>query len=182
MPRDRRSTSFSASSSLLYGHMRVPPRAGPSTVLWIAMIAFRPASLLWQKTTCSWPKVSRGSKIITFSGIMGPRGWGGESPTKPAIVMEIREQAPHVHSKSAPTLAGSRATPPGRRRPWGRRWLRRAGRRPDAGARRAPAPVADRHGTGTLARLDRTGAGRLPQACARSGPARHAGQAPGHDG
>jgi hypothetical protein len=42
--------------------MRVPPNAGPSTVLWIAMMAFRPASLLWQNTTCSWPKVSKGFK------------------------------------------------------------------------------------------------------------------------
>ena len=53
MPRDRRSTSLTASCSVLYGHMRKPPSAGPSTVLWIAMMAFRPASLLWQKTTSS---------------------------------------------------------------------------------------------------------------------------------
>src|SRR5690606_2201741 len=81
MPRDRRSTSFSASASLLYGHMRVPPSAGPSVVLWIAMMAFRPASLLWQNTTCSWPKVSRVSKIISCSAAAGargarPAGWG----------------------------------------------------------------------------------------------------------
>src|SRR3546814_10579754 len=35
MPRDRRSTSLSASASDLYGHIRVPPSAGPSTVLWL---------------------------------------------------------------------------------------------------------------------------------------------------
>src|SRR5215467_10998871 len=64
MPRDRRSTSFTASCSLLYGHMRRPPSAGPSTVLWIAMMALRPASLLWQKTTSSWPVVASVSKII----------------------------------------------------------------------------------------------------------------------
>src|SRR5690242_11061166 len=65
MPRDRRSTSFSASASFLYGHMRRPPSAGPSTVLWIAMMALRPASLLWQNTTCSWPELEMVSKIIT---------------------------------------------------------------------------------------------------------------------
>src|SRR5579859_2157000 len=64
MPRDRRSTSFTASCSVLYGHMRRPPSAGPSTVLWIAMMAFRPASLLWQKTTSSWPVLAMVSKII----------------------------------------------------------------------------------------------------------------------
>src|SRR3546814_249900 len=74
MPRDRRSTSLSASASDLYGHIRVPPSAGPSTVLWIAMMAFRPASLLWQKTTCSWPKVSRCSKIIDKLRCMARRG------------------------------------------------------------------------------------------------------------
>src|SRR5690606_11686452 len=79
MPRDRRSTSFSASSSLLYGHIRVPPRAGPRTAVWIAMMAVRPASLLWQNTTCSWPKVSRVSKIIACS-----RGRGGHGRARHA--------------------------------------------------------------------------------------------------
>src|SRR3569832_1469277 len=64
MPRDRRSTSFTASPSFLYGHMRKPPSAGPRTVLWIAMIAFSPASLLWQNTTSSWPVLEIVSKII----------------------------------------------------------------------------------------------------------------------
>ena len=40
--------------------MRRPPRAGPSTELWMAMIALRPASLLWQKTTSSWPVCGEG--------------------------------------------------------------------------------------------------------------------------
>src|SRR5690242_2780943 len=64
MPRDRRSTSFTASASDLYGHMRRPPSAGPSTVLWIATMAFRPASALWQNTTSSWPVLAMVSKII----------------------------------------------------------------------------------------------------------------------
>ena len=33
MPRDNSSTSRNASSSLAYGYIRVPPSAGPSTVL-----------------------------------------------------------------------------------------------------------------------------------------------------
>ena len=56
--------------------MRVPPRAGPSTVLWIAMMAFRPASLLWQYTTSSWFEVEMVSKIMEGSGLAdcaGPR-------------------------------------------------------------------------------------------------------------
>ena len=78
MPRLRRSTSFRASSSLAYGHMRVPPRAGPRTVLWIAMMAFRPASLLWQNTTSSWFEVEMISKIMEGSGLAdcaGPGMW-----------------------------------------------------------------------------------------------------------
>src|SRR5690606_39866258 len=51
--------------------MRVPPRAGPSTVLWIAMMALRPASLLWQYTTSSWPEVEMRSKIMEGSGSGG---------------------------------------------------------------------------------------------------------------
>src|SRR3546814_10989237 len=75
MPRDRRSTSLSASASDLYGHIRVPPSAGPSTVLWIAMMAFRPASLLLQKTTCSWPERKSGvlGKSVSVSVELGGR-------------------------------------------------------------------------------------------------------------
>src|SRR6478736_6486093 len=69
MPRDRRSTSFTASASLLYGHMRRPPSDGPSTVLWIAMMALRPASLLWQNTTSSCPVWVIVSKIMVGSGL-----------------------------------------------------------------------------------------------------------------
>src|SRR5690606_38533517 len=98
MPRDRRSTSFSASASDLYGHMRVPPRAGPSTVLWMAMMAFRPASLLWQNTTCSWPLVSICSKIIGCSAAARRAG---------------RKPAPHVMVGMYRTDA--KAAPQGRR-------------------------------------------------------------------
>jgi len=39
----------------------------------MAMMAFSPASGLWQKTTCSWPEVSRVSKIMGGSGArVGP--------------------------------------------------------------------------------------------------------------
>jgi hypothetical protein len=67
MPRDRRSTSFSASASFLYGHMRSPPSAGPSTELCTAMIALRLASLLWQNTTCSCSVCAMDSKIMDGS-------------------------------------------------------------------------------------------------------------------
>src|SRR5687768_18622966 len=70
--------------------MRKPPSAGPSTVLWIAMMAFRPASLLWQKTTCSWPDVARVSKIIADSAAGREMGseclfrivWNGDTAQK----------------------------------------------------------------------------------------------------
>ncbi|MCW0416170.1 hypothetical protein NB689_001924 [Xanthomonas sacchari] len=44
--------------------MRTPPSAGPSTVLWMAMIACSPTSRLWQKTTCSWPVLASVSKSM----------------------------------------------------------------------------------------------------------------------
>src|SRR5436305_10919278 len=50
----RCNTSWRASSSLGYGWNRVPPRAGPSAVEWIAMIARSPEDSSRQKTTCSW--------------------------------------------------------------------------------------------------------------------------------
>ena len=42
------STSFSASSSVLYSHILHPPKAGPMVVLCTAIIAFRPVSLSLQ--------------------------------------------------------------------------------------------------------------------------------------
>ena len=42
IPLDNLKTSTSASSSLLYGYILHPPKAGPKTVLCIAIIAFNP--------------------------------------------------------------------------------------------------------------------------------------------
>ena len=53
MPRDRRSTSLIAASSLSYAHMRQPPSAGPNDVLCTEMIAFSPDCASWKKETCS---------------------------------------------------------------------------------------------------------------------------------
>src|SRR3954462_15644355 len=53
MARDSRRTSRSASSSLSYERKRVPPRAGPSAVEWIATIALNPDAGSEQNTTCS---------------------------------------------------------------------------------------------------------------------------------
>src|SRR5712675_1146604 len=55
MPRARLRTSASASASVGYGWKRVPPRAGPNAVEWIAMMARRPLGSSWQYTTCSGP-------------------------------------------------------------------------------------------------------------------------------
>src|SRR5262245_3157874 len=55
MPRDKRMTSTRASSSEGYGHMRVPPKAGPKVVSWMAITACRPTSDIPQKITCSCP-------------------------------------------------------------------------------------------------------------------------------
>src|SRR5690554_1225315 len=102
MPRLRRRTSFSASCSVWYGHMRVPPSAGPSTVLWIAMMAFRPASLLWQNTTCSWPKVSRVSKIIGCSASASE----GTTPTEGGKSLNRRD-SPKQRARSRPLRGDS---------------------------------------------------------------------------
>ena len=63
MPRERRSTSATASAVLAYGHMRQPPAAGPRAVEWMAMIALSPVAASWPNTTCSWASNSRRSKI-----------------------------------------------------------------------------------------------------------------------
>src|SRR5262245_9125913 len=62
MPRERRSTSSIASLSLAYGHMRHPPNAGPSTVLWIAITALSPDAPSRQNTTCSCSRTAMRSK------------------------------------------------------------------------------------------------------------------------
>ena len=49
MPLERRSTSISAWSSFWYGKKRVPPRAGPREVLWMATMVRRPWGLRDQK-------------------------------------------------------------------------------------------------------------------------------------
>ncbi|MNU84126.1 hypothetical protein D3C71_738380 [compost metagenome] len=54
IPLERRNTSFKASISLLYIHIRVPPKAGPRTVLCTAIIAFRPVAVSLQNNNCSW--------------------------------------------------------------------------------------------------------------------------------
>src|SRR6266852_858363 len=64
MPRDRRRTSRSASSSDSKGQKRVPPSAGPRAVEWIATIAFRPVGGSWKNTTSSY-SASSSSKTDT---------------------------------------------------------------------------------------------------------------------
>src|SRR3954467_12318032 len=68
MPRARRSASTIASSSLAYFQKRVPPRAGPRTVEWIAMMPRYPAAGSWHMTSCSWPIELIVSKIFILIG------------------------------------------------------------------------------------------------------------------
>jgi hypothetical protein len=39
--------------SVAYGHIRMPPNAGPSLVLWIEMMAWSPLWASWHWMTCS---------------------------------------------------------------------------------------------------------------------------------
>src|SRR5690606_36127892 len=69
IPRDRRSTSASAASSLSYFHMRVPPSAGPSVVSCTAIMALRPVAWSWTNRTASWLSKSLAEKTDISSSI-----------------------------------------------------------------------------------------------------------------
>src|SRR6478609_6309899 len=76
MPRERLRTSRRASAVEAYGWKRVPPRAGPRAVEWIAMMALRPVPGSWAKTTCSCSDPS--SKTSDMDGpafVCRRRGW-----------------------------------------------------------------------------------------------------------
>src|ERR1700754_2889207 len=53
MPRERVRASCTASAGGAEGGERVPPRAGPRAVEWIAITALRPVAGSFAKTTCS---------------------------------------------------------------------------------------------------------------------------------
>src|SRR5918992_727675 len=117
MPRDSRSTSSSASSSEAYALNRVPPRAGPRAVSWMAMIARIPVCRSKQNTTCSWPCSAILSKTPTSPSCV--RGHAGQGRSRPAPLPGRRRRVPPPPSTIPPERGDSRAAPPGPG--WGRR-------------------------------------------------------------
>ena len=81
MASAKRRTSCRASFSFLYGHIRIPPRAGPSRVECTAMIPWKLAEGSFPTTTVSNPLILRCfvlsilfNRLLkkTASGVLGP--------------------------------------------------------------------------------------------------------------